>query len=140
MSEHPEQLTERLERDVLVLAPPDRVWEVVSGPDWLGEEVQLDLVPGGDAQFGSDATGKTGWVEEAKAPAEDPRGAGRLVFWWSSGDEPATRVELTLEPEGEDATRLRVTESRPLEVLDVIGVLLPGGGGEIRGPAMLVAV
>jgi uncharacterized protein YndB with AHSA1/START domain len=139
MSEHPEQLTERLERDVLVLAPPDRVWEVVTGRDWLGEEVQLDLVPGGDAQFGSDATGKTGWVEEAKAPAEDPRGAGRLVFWWGSGDEPATRVELTLEPEGEDATRLRVTESRPLEVLDVIGVPLPGGGGEIRGPAMLVA-
>jgi hypothetical protein len=24
-------------------------------------------------------------------------------------------------------------------VLDVIGVPLPGGGGEIRGPAMLVA-
>jgi uncharacterized protein YndB with AHSA1/START domain len=139
MAEHPEQLTERLDRDVLVHAPADRVWEVVTGSDWLADEVQLDLVPGGEAQFGSEADSRTGWVEEAIAPADDPDGSGRLVFWWGSGDEPATRVELTLEPEGEDATRLRVTETRPLELLDLVGIPLPGGGGEIHGPAMLVA-
>jgi uncharacterized protein YndB with AHSA1/START domain len=138
MAEHPEQLTERLDRDVLVHAPADRVWEVVTGSDWLADEVQLDLVPGGEAQFGSEADSRTGWVEEAIAPADDPDGSGRLVFWWGSGDEPATRVELTLEPEGEDATRLRVTETRPLELLDLVGIPLPGGG-EIHGPAMLVA-
>jgi uncharacterized protein YndB with AHSA1/START domain len=139
MSEHREQLTDRLERDVLVLAPPDRVWEVVTGPDWLAQHVQLDLVPGGDAEFGSDEERKTGWVEQAIAPGEDLDGAGRLVFWWSSDDEPATRVELTLEPLGDDATRLRVMETRPLELLDLVGVPLPGSGGGITGPAMLVA-
>ena len=139
MSEHPEQMIDRLERNVLVLAPPERVWEVVTGSDWLAEEVQLELAPGGEAQFVSESTSKTGWVEEAKAPTKDESGGGRLVFWWGSGDEPATRVELTLEPEGEDATRLRVTETRPLELLDLVGMPFPGGGGEIRGPAMLVA-
>jgi hypothetical protein len=62
------------------------------------------------------------------------------VFWWSGDDELATRVELTLEPEGENATRLRVVESRPLDVLDVIGIPLPGSGGASHGPAMLAAV
>jgi uncharacterized protein YndB with AHSA1/START domain len=136
MSKHPDQLTDHLERDVVVLAPPERVWEVITGPDWLGEDVQLDLVPGGDAQFGSED--KTGWVEDAMAPGDDPSGAGRLVFWWSTDGQPATRVELTLEPEGDDATRLRVLETRPLERLDVVGLPLQGGGG-IQGPAMLVA-
>jgi uncharacterized protein YndB with AHSA1/START domain len=141
MPDHPEQLTECIERDAVVLAPPDRVWEVVTGPDWLAEDVQMDLVPGSDAQFGfHDDTRKTGWVEEATAPAEGPGGAGRLVFWWSGDDELATRVELTLEPEGENATRLRVVESRPLDVLDVIGIPLPGSGGASHGPAMLAAV
>jgi hypothetical protein len=59
------------------------------------------------------------------------------VFWWSSGDEPASRVELWLEPEGDDATRLRIVEGRPLEVLDLVGIPMPGSGGAPRGPAML---
>ncbi len=132
-------LTE-IERDVRVPAPAHRVWEVVIGPDWLAEEVQLELVPGGEAQFG----GRAGWVEEATPPAEDPGGVGRLIFWWSGEDQPASRVELTLEPDGDSATRLRVVESRPLERLDLTGIASPGAGqrsrpgGSTRGPAMLV--
>jgi uncharacterized protein YndB with AHSA1/START domain len=137
MTDHSEQLTEHIERDVLVPAPPERVWEVVTGPGWLAEEVELDLVPGGDAEFRSKGTRKTGWIEEATAPADDPNGAGRLIYWWSTGDEPATRVELTLEPEGEDATRLRVIEARPLELLDLIGIPVQGSGGSSYGPAMV---
>jgi len=134
MSEHREQLTEHLERDVLVFASPERVWEVVTGPDWLGDDVQLDLVPGGEAQFGTD---RSGWVEEASAPILE--GNGRLVFWWSNGNEPATRVELVLERQADDTTRLRVAETKPLEFLDVVGMPLPGNGGGMQGPAMLVA-
>jgi hypothetical protein len=75
-------------------------------------------------------------VEEAAAP-EDVRDSGRLVFWWSTGEEPATRVEVSLLPEGPASTRLRVREERPLEVLDVIGIPLPGGTESSPGPLML---
>jgi uncharacterized protein YndB with AHSA1/START domain len=134
-------MTDQIERELLLPAPPEQVWEVITSPGWLAEQVQLDLVPGGEADFGG---GKTGWVEDA-APPE------RLVLWWSADGEPATRVELTLELEGEGEgeghldcegerrTRLRVVESRPLEVLDVTGIPLPGRGGASRGPAMVAA-
>ena len=42
------------------------------------------------------------------------------VFWWSEPGEDATRVELELEPDG-DETHLRVIESRPLAMLDLYG-------------------
>lgn len=119
-------MTDKIERDLLLPAPPQQVWEVVTAPGFLAEEVELDLEPGGDARFGDD---RTGWVEEAIE-------AERLVFWWSRDGEPASRVELTLEPEADGYTRLRVVEARPLEVLDVTGIPLPGGGAQ-RGPSML---
>jgi hypothetical protein len=62
-----------------------------------------------------------------------------LVFWWSADGEPASRVELRLEPESEDSTRLSLTESRPLEVLDLGGIPLPESGGGSYGPSLLVA-
>ncbi len=53
-------------------------------------------------------------------------------------DEPASRVELKIEERG-DGTRLRVVETRPLEVLDLVGVPLPGLGGAGYGPALVAA-
>jgi uncharacterized protein YndB with AHSA1/START domain len=124
-------MTDQIEREQLLPAPPEQVWEVITAPGFLAEEVQFDLEPGGDARFGDD---RSGWVEECIE-------AERLVFWWSTDDEPASRVELTLEPRPDGYTRLRVTEARPLEVLDVTGIPLPGtGGGAQRGPAMLAGV
>jgi uncharacterized protein YndB with AHSA1/START domain len=125
-------MTDQIERELLLPAPPDEVWEAVVGPGFLGEDVQLDLIPGGDAQFVTGEQVRSGWVEEAAAPE-------RLVFWWGVDGDPATRVELTLEPEGEAATRLRVVEARPLEVLDLVGIPLPGSGGASYGPALLAA-
>ena len=134
-----ELMVDHIERELVLPAPLAEVWEVVTASGWLAEEVQLDLTPGGDASFRSGESVKAGWVEEATAPAhEDPRGA-RLVFWWSEDEEPATRVELTLEPEKSAATRVRVVEARPLELLDVVGIPLPGSAGQRYGPAMLVA-
>lgn len=80
---------------------------------------------------------RTGWVEEARPP--EANGSAHLVFWWSADREPASRVEIWLEGEDEGATRLSLTESRPLEVLDVVGVPLPGSGGWTHGPSLLVA-
>ena len=91
--------------------------------------------PGGDARFADGDEVRTGWVEEAQPPSDEE--PGRLAFWWSADGEPASRVELTLEPVADGYTRLRVIEARPLEVLDLTGIPLPGGGGAQRGPAML---
>lgn len=119
-------MTDQIERELVLPAPPQQVWEVATAPGFLAEEVELELEPGGEARFDD----RSGWVEEA-IPGE------RLVFWWSADGEPASRVELTLEPEAVGYTRLRVIEARPLEVLDVTGIPLPGSGGAQRGPTML---
>jgi len=124
--------TERIERELLLPAPREQVWEVVTGAGWLADEVKLDLVPGGEALFRSSEAVKSGWIEEASPPA-------RLAFWWATPDDPATRVELTLEPAGDAVTRLRVVETRPLDVLDLVGTPLPGVGGRSFGPALVAA-
>jgi uncharacterized protein YndB with AHSA1/START domain len=126
-------MTDQIERELVLPAPPQQVWEAITGDGFLADEVHLDLFPGGDAQFDE----RSGWVEEAVPPAADPDGTGRLVFWWGADGEPASRVELTLEPEADDTTRLRVVESRPLEVLDVTGIPLPRSGGSSYGPTMV---
>ena len=125
-------MSDRIHRELLVRASAEQVWEVVTGADWLADEVYLDLVPGGDAVFRTADSVKTGWVEEASAPA-------RLAFWWATDCDPATRVELTLEPRDDGLTRLRVTETRPLDVLDLIGTPLPGAEGRTFGPALAAA-
>lgn len=124
-------MTERIQRTLLLPAPPEEVWPIVTGSGWLADEVRLDLVPGGDASFSSAEEEKSGWVEDAAAP-------WRLAFWWAVNDEPASRVELTLTADG-DGTRLRVVETRPLDLLDLVGVPLPGHGGRSFGPALIAA-
>ena len=131
LTDQVEPLTDQVERELVLPASPEQVWELITAPGFLAEDVRLDLVPGGDAEFGD----RSGWVEEALPPGADE--PARLVFWWGADGEPATRVELTLEPEDEDATRLRVVESRPLEILDVTGIPLPGAGGAGCGPTMV---
>jgi uncharacterized protein YndB with AHSA1/START domain len=120
-------MTNRIERELLLPASPERVWQAVTGPGWLGEEVELDLRPGGDAAFGT----RTGWVEDVSEPE-------RLAFWWARDDEPATRVELTLEPVS-GGTLLRVVETRPLEQLDAVGIAMPGSGAGSYGPVLVAA-
>jgi uncharacterized protein YndB with AHSA1/START domain len=124
-------MAERIERELLIAASPEEVWDAVTGESWLADEVLLDLRPGGDAEFRSEEAVKTGWVEDVQAPE-------RLAFWWACDGEPATRVELTLTPEAQ-ATLLRVVETRPLELLDLVGMPLPRAGGKTFGPALVAA-
>ncbi|MBV9604664.1 MAG: SRPBCC domain-containing protein [Solirubrobacterales bacterium] len=124
-------MSERIEREVWLPAPPEAVWDAVTSDGWLAERVSLDLRPGGEAQFESADGVRTGWIEDVSAPQ-------RLSFWWSVGDEPASRVELRIDERGEN-TRLRIVETRPLEVLDLVGVPLPGAGGARFGPALVAA-
>ncbi len=133
-------MTDRIERELELPAPSDEVWEALTDPErlagWLADEVRLDLRPGGDASFRDGDTVRRGWVEEVSPPgslAGYEAGVGRLAFWWASDDEPATRVELTLEP-APRGTRLRVVETRPLELLDAVGTPLFGSGTASFGP------
>jgi hypothetical protein len=142
-SQEEREMSERIERRLWLAASPEDVWDVVTSADWLADEVSLDLRPGGDASFRTRDEHRSGWVEEASSPSGTPDRSGRLAFWWSTGDEPASRVELTLEPargwDGPDGTRLRIVESRPLDVLDLIATPLPGSSGSIYGPALIAA-
>jgi uncharacterized protein YndB with AHSA1/START domain len=124
-------MADRIERELRLPVSREEVWDAVISDGWLAEEVELDLRPGGDASFRSADAVKAGWVEEVSAPS-------RLAFWWAEDGEPASRVELTIASDGVE-TRLRVVETRPLEVLDLLGVPLPRIGGATFGPALVAA-
>jgi uncharacterized protein YndB with AHSA1/START domain len=115
-----------VERDVPLPVEPEEAWEAVSDPerlgDWLGGDVEMDPVPGGDFRIrfdGDDAGERVGFVEEIDP---DER---RLSFWWRRpDDELATRVQIELE-ESDEGTVVRVIETSPLATLDLIGIPLP---------------
>jgi uncharacterized protein YndB with AHSA1/START domain len=119
-----------VERELLVPEAPEEVWRSLAEPGWLGEDAVIELRPAGEVRAGD----RSGFVEVADAPR-------RLVFWWSEPDEEASRVELELE-EAEEGTRVRVTESRPLEILTVRGrdlaveLDLAGGSGPVASAAV----
>jgi uncharacterized protein YndB with AHSA1/START domain len=125
-------MSDRIERELTLPATPDEVWEAVTGDGWLADEVEMTLEPGGEASFVYGDSVKTGWVEDVRAPQ-------CLTFWWATDDEPATRVQLTLEPDGDDATTLKVVETRPLDVLDLVGMPVYGIGGPSYGPVLVAA-
>lgn len=136
-------MTDTIEREIELPAPVQTVWETVTDPDclsqWLADEVLLDLRPGGDARFVSGDEVRTGWVEEISPPGGEGPGSGRLAFWWATDDEPASRVCFTVTSRDDGGTVLRIVETRPLAVLDLIGVPLPGQGGARFGPALVGA-
>ena len=72
-----------VERELVLPASPEEVWESLAEPEWLGAGAHVELRPAGEVRAGS----RTGFVEWADAP----RG---LAFWWSEEGEEATRVEI----------------------------------------------
>jgi hypothetical protein len=156
-------MTDRIERELELPASPARVWESLTDPrllaQWLADEVRLELRPGGEASFRMGELVRSGWIEEVRPPLPGPdrndgepmlpvpdrpdpgdeRASGRLTFWWAQDGEPASRVELILWQTDRDTTLLRIAETRPLEILDLVGVPLPGHGGSRYGPALVAA-
>jgi Activator of Hsp90 ATPase homolog 1-like protein len=139
-------MTDRVERELELPASPDEVWQAVTDPAWLAlwlaDEVTLELTPGGEARFRIGDQVRTGWVEGISPPdpaANEGPGTGWLAFWWADDKEPASRVELSLIPVERDRTLLRIVETRPLEILDLVGIPLPGLGGATYGPALVAA-
>ncbi len=107
-------VSDSIERDVLIEAPVEVVWSVVTEPDkirlWLSDAAAIDLAPGGDGELTWDSGLRVPIVVETVDP---PR---TFAFRWvypegaTPDERNSMRVEFTLEPEG-DQTRLRVVES-----------------------------
>lgn len=96
-------------REVVLDAPPDEVWEVVTSPDQLGEwfgEPDGTVAPGEIVRFTtSDGGVRRALIERMDEPRE-------LAFrWLPSATEPPSRVDITIAPYG-DGSVLRVTEWR----------------------------
>jgi uncharacterized protein YndB with AHSA1/START domain len=109
-------MDELVERELTVPEELDEVWRSLAEPGWLGEDATIELREAGEVRAGD----RSGFVEEVDAPR-------RLVFWWSAPDEDATRVELELD-ETDSGTHIRVTESRPLAILDGRDLAIEFGG------------
>jgi uncharacterized protein YndB with AHSA1/START domain len=114
-----------LTREITLPATAEEVWRSLAEPEWLGEDASIELHPDGEVRAGD----RTGFVEEV----EEER---RLVFWWAAPEEDSTRVELSLEEDG-DVTHVRVVESRPLAMLDLYGAEIVTSAPRPRQPEML---
>jgi uncharacterized protein YndB with AHSA1/START domain len=110
----PVGVPDSIERELILPAPPARVWTALTRPDqlsaWFGTEATLDLRPGGEIIFTWDgSTGPRGTNRGVIEAVEPPH---RFAYRWQSRPDllPMTLVEFTLEPHPE-GTRLRLVES-----------------------------
>jgi uncharacterized protein YndB with AHSA1/START domain len=105
---------QRIEREIVIHAPVDVVWAVVTEPDhisrWFSDSADIDLRPGGRAVLEWTEHGTVhGRVERVEPPHY-------FSFRWVVGpgaelaDDNSTLVEFSLTAEGE-STRLTVVES-----------------------------
>ncbi|MFI6704409.1 SRPBCC family protein [Streptomyces sp. NPDC050509] len=108
---------DRVEREVSIAAPPERVWAVLTEPEhvgsWFGqgEPTAVDLRPGGIMFLDH---GQYGQFRTTIVKVDPPH---HFSYRWASAypgevaeEGNSTLVEFTLTPEGE-GTRLRVVES-----------------------------
>jgi len=109
--------TDRIERDVLIAAPVERVWELVTSAEHVGRwfadsGAEIDLRPGGRMSLSWREHGTFHGRVEAVEPPH------RFVWRWlseiDSREEPtpanSTLTEFTLSAEG-DRTRVVVVET-----------------------------
>ena len=105
----------RIERDVVIEAPPDVVWKTITEPDqitrWFADRVELDLKAGAQGYLGFGKDVGTAILVEA---VEEP---SRFAFRWNrtQDDDPtldnSVLVEFTLASQGPERTQLRVVET-----------------------------
>jgi uncharacterized protein YndB with AHSA1/START domain len=110
-------VTNSIEREVLIDAPVEAVWSIVTEPEhvgrWFSDSAQIDLRPGGELVLRWDRIGTArGTVERVEPPYA-------FAFRWvtpepdrdpSAQEGHFTLVEFLLRAEG-DSTLLRVVES-----------------------------
>ncbi|GAC1596738.1 MAG: hypothetical protein NVS3B28_28350 [Candidatus Velthaea sp.] len=106
---------DRIEREVVVAAPPERVWEIITQAEhvgkWFSDSAEVDLRPGGTIVLRFEKHGtQYATIEKIEAPRY-------FSYRWKpglSGEKPgsddSTLVEFTLEPY-DGQTRVRVVET-----------------------------
>jgi uncharacterized protein YndB with AHSA1/START domain len=99
-------------RETTFESGPDELWHAISDEEmlerWLGEEVELDPVEGGDLRVVTDGEERTGTVHELDE-------GSRIVFTWARPGDDASRVELTVLPDA-IGSRLIVVERTGAEI------------------------
>jgi uncharacterized protein YndB with AHSA1/START domain len=107
---------DRIEREVVVAAPRERVWEIITQAEhvgkWFGDSgAEVDLRPGGTIVLRWE---KYGTVYAMIDKIDEPN---YFSYRWTPGtpdakpdNENSTLVEFTLTPQGGE-TRLRVVET-----------------------------
>jgi uncharacterized protein YndB with AHSA1/START domain len=107
-------------------APPDEVWTILTDDDelstWLGDEAELDAVPGGSGRVVDDEG-----VRRCIRVDEVTEGAAIRWSWWPEDAEgDATSVEITLVPVP-GGTEVRVVETVPVASLHRLDALDSAG-------------
>ncbi|MGW0522238.1 SRPBCC family protein [Crossiella sp. NPDC003009] len=105
---------DRIERQIHIAAPPERVWSVLTEAEhiaqWFGQTAQVDLRPGGAASFGWT---KHGTSQATIVAVEPPRFFSyrwNLVDDGPAEDGKTSLVEFTLV-EQDGGTSLTVVET-----------------------------
>jgi uncharacterized protein YndB with AHSA1/START domain len=124
-------------RETVLDAPRDAVWELVADPDglatWLADDVDLPAVaPGERGVVLEDGELRHVTIEEVE------EGRRVALSWCVPGGEPSL-VELTLDDDGEERTRMVVVEV-PLVALRVAATVSVAALGRTRGPQMAAAL
>ena len=106
---------DRIEREIVVNAPPERVWEIITQAEhvgtWFGDAAEIDLRPGGTIVLRWDKHGtQYATIENIDEPHSFSYRWSPGVTGEKPGDDDSTLVEFTLTPH-EGQTRVRVTES-----------------------------
>jgi uncharacterized protein YndB with AHSA1/START domain len=95
-----------VERETILEAEPDRVWEALTDDellsDWFAERARIDPWEGGEVEFDCDDGERRGTVQRVDEERE-------LAFTWSRHGEGESLVTFSLEPV-EIGTRLVVVE------------------------------
>ena len=98
-------------RSVELEAGVDDVWQAVTTPEllsgWLEGDVDVDVRPGGDGVLVEPG----GAVRRMRVDEVEPPRRLALQWWPEEGSEPASTVQLDLQPTP-GGTRLVVTETR----------------------------
>ena len=104
---------DRIERTLELAHPPAKVWAALTTAEglagWFGQQVTIDLRPGGPASMKWDS----GHIADMRVERiEEPRVFGFTwhIYGLPDDDPRRTYVEFTLEPAGA-GTRLTVVES-----------------------------
>jgi uncharacterized protein YndB with AHSA1/START domain len=108
-----------LEREILIEAPVEVVWRVLTEPEhlqgWFSDTAALDLRPGGAGRITFDNRPE-GELVDVQVQVESVEPPHRFAFRWDhqagteAGPANSLHVEFTLSSEG-TATRLRLVEA-----------------------------